>query len=369
MLRALLGLGVVFTVAQAQAREGQTSPRVVWRFVAEGPLSEPSVSQGAVFVVSGSRSDTRARDGRLHALDAATGKLRWQRPVPHGLAARPVLAAGRAIALVSTFDPGGAPALRLLAFGLADGEPVWERTVPGWLEPPARLEAGRLVLRTLADPRQGRPGPGALHAFEATGGQPAPAPAGPQLDPESLFGPARPGGGRTALRAPLEADLFLGLDRREVFVGLDTRQAALVWSFEVPELQRQGQVGGGSAPPAPWFAPPTVAGAQVLVAGSFPAVYALEARTGRVLWRAGLAGSSRHAPVLAAGAVLVGDASGHLRALDGRTGQSLWEFVEERRSAPGPGQGLIGGGVAGVAEDGGRVYMSSANEVLYCLAP
>jgi hypothetical protein len=68
----------------------------------------------------------------------------------------------------------------------------------------------------------------------------------------------------------------------------------------------------------------------VVIAGAGDGnVYALDARTGRVRWRAPAGGRVRSSPAVAGGRVYVGSADGRLHAFDVATGAPLWSFDTE----------------------------------------
>jgi polyvinyl alcohol dehydrogenase (cytochrome) len=91
----------------------------------------------------------------------------------------------------------------------------------------------------------------------------------------------------------------------------------LKWSFVFPEV---GDRAHGSQP--------AVVGHTLYVGWGDGKVYALDARTGEMLWVSGAAASARAAigtgPAVADGKVIFGDSRGSLYALDAGTGRQVW---------------------------------------------
>jgi outer membrane protein assembly factor BamB len=99
-------------------------------------------------------------------------------------------------------------------------------------------------------------------------------------------------------------------------------------------------------------ASPIVAGGHVYIASQRGTVRALDARSGRLLWRISTGATIAMTPALADGLLFVGDhrAPGAFMALDASTGRRLWQtvFAGGVRSEP-----VVAGGVVYEGETGG----------------
>ncbi|HTS70523.1 MAG TPA: PQQ-binding-like beta-propeller repeat protein [Terriglobia bacterium] len=95
---------------------------------------------------------------------------------------------------------------------------------------------------------------------------------------------------------------------------------------------------------------PLYAGGAVYFGSADGFIYALEARSGKVLWKYQTAGRVRSSPALAGGVIYVGSMDGNLYALEARTGEVKWKFktagdaffpVGEVQSSPAVADGLV----------------------------
>ena len=111
----LIVLGTARGEVLAFDREGKS----LWKAQVSGEVLAPPAAQGGLVVA-------RAGDGRVHALDAATGKQRWlyQRPTP-ALTVR--THTGLVIDRGAVF--AGFPGGRLIALALANGNIGWDAVV------------------------------------------------------------------------------------------------------------------------------------------------------------------------------------------------------------------------------------------------
>jgi len=98
-------------------------------------------------------------------------------------------------------------------------------------------------------------------------------------------------------------------------------KSRLLWQFE-PETVL--------SPAAPLPTAPVTAGGLVFVSGSDGIVRALDAKTGRLQWKAYTGGAVRIPPTIWKGRALVGSGDGWGYAFEAKTGRLLWRF----RAAP-----------------------------------
>ncbi|MBC5804357.1 MAG: PQQ-binding-like beta-propeller repeat protein [Candidatus Eremiobacteraeota bacterium] len=201
--------------------------------------------------------------GDIVALDATTGALRWRRDVRSVSSMSAVLpiAAGR---LVSA----GIFPNEVIAFNAADGSSAWTRTFSG-----SASGLGDCPL-----------------AFDGT----------------YLFG---------TYLGPVSKPVDPGDPAIHHLYALRASDGALVWDRA---LER------GDTPPRNEAAIPVVAGGVVYDGSSVaPYMHALDAKTGRLLWKREVKGPVKGAPIIVRGVVYFGDLHGYLWALEAQTGRVL----------------------------------------------
>ena len=124
-----------------------------------------------------------------------------------------------------------------------------------------------------------------------------------------------------------------------------------IWHFEakVPKTDREA-FGGGLAYNA----------GRLYVTTGFGDVIALEAETGRLVWRQSLSGPMRAAPTVAGGQLYVVTIDNQLNVLDAETGEKRWTHTAISESA-----GLLGGG--SVAVDGSTVVVPYSSGEIFAM--
>ena len=104
--------------ASLAAGGGEIDPEPTFRFKADGELwAAPAIEDGVVYVTS--------LDGKLYALDGATGSVRWSFDAGKGLTTEPVIEGD--LLLVGGFDA------TLFAVDKSSGELAWEHVVSNWI--------------------------------------------------------------------------------------------------------------------------------------------------------------------------------------------------------------------------------------------
>jgi outer membrane protein assembly factor BamB len=343
-----------------------TSGAVEWTVATGGPVrSSPTVVRDRVYVGSG--------DGHVYALDAETGSEVWTRDLGSPVHSTPAVAHG----LVFVIDWQN----RLFALDQASGETRWRaETGPdapwdwgqeGWdyFSSSPAVEGGRVYVGS---------GDGHVYAFEARSGA-------------EIWRFAT--GGRVR-SSPALADgrLFVG-SADGVLYALDSASGELVWRFETvgagldseawgfdrktiqgtPAVvdgrvyfgardghayavdARSGEQLWRTEERMPWYiASPAVADG-VLYLGSSDGLFvnALDAATGRELWRTATGHRVFSSPALFAGTLFVGNHLGRFLALAPETGEIRWELRARHGilSSPVPGDGRVYFG-----SDDGKVY-------------
>ncbi|HUR96380.1 MAG TPA: PQQ-binding-like beta-propeller repeat protein [Gemmatimonadales bacterium] len=339
---------------------------VQWRVQTGGPVqSSPAVVDGVVYVGSG--------DGNLYALDARTGTQRWKFAAGRAVTASPAVSGG----LVFIGSRDGA----YFAVEAATGRQRW-RIETGPDAPLAwGFESGDLYTSSPAV-AQGLAvlggSDGQVYAVDAatgavrwrfrTGGRvrSSPAVSGGRVYVGSMDGTLYAlelASGRPVWRFDTEGHTLesgkFGFDRRtiqsspavaegRVFVGsrdghlyaVDAATGRLVWRAD-HEMS--------------WVnSSPAVVGGLVFAGSSDNRfVQAVDARTGKERWRVATERLVWSSPAVTGELVYVGDASGTLYALDCETGAERWRHRTGRRiySSPVPSGGLLY-----VGNDDGAVY-------------
>lgn len=235
---------------------------VVW----SEPLTSqtrPVVSDGLVFVVA---------EGRLHALDAASGSTRW----PLGIAAGPVPPTARGGWLVVPSSSG------VGAFRIADGSAIWQRALGASITVPVAIDGDRVFL-ALSD--------GRLVGLDLLSGD--------TIWTEWLS--SAPAG----LSAGNALVYFGGADGKVYAYSQD--RGLCKWTYAI----------GAEAVDAP-----VADGARVYVAARDNTVWALDAARGNQRWRVPVEGRPAGSPWLDETSFAVALVTGEIDILDSKSGKA-----------------------------------------------
>lgn len=282
---------------------------VAWEVQTAGGFWAPPAIEGGVVYASCS-------DGRLYAIDLATGKERWRYDAKEELGTRPAVSNG--VVFVASMQD------TLFAVDATTGAWKWHHrregrsgfTIRGAASPIAR---GGLVYAAYSD--------GFVAALEEGTGrvrwERQVAPAGDYLDVDDLA---------------LEGDRLYAAAFSGAVLSLEAATGAPVWAFRAPGAVRVA-IGRGLV---------------VAVAGT--TVYGLNPATGAPLWTAPLKGAPGYgSPALAGRWVMIPTGEAGLRFLEAASGRTLRELD--------PGTGVSGS--PGVS--GSRVYVLSNGGELVAL--
>jgi len=287
-LRLALGLAAGDDVLYAASRKGKvraldaTTGRARWEADTKADLAAgPSFGDGLVVVGTSS--------GTLIALEATDGKQRWRAQLSGEVLAAPLVAGDRVI--VRTVDG------RLMALNAADGTETWmvEDLVP------------RLSLRGTSPPV--RAGDAVIGGFDSGRVMAVSIPTGDILWQAQVSTPR----GRSELERLADIDAAVRVAGDEVYaigyqgrVAMIARDSGQIWWTR--DLSSYRDVGMDDD--------------QLYVATSDGDVVALRRRDGGIVWQqTGLKRRGLGAPVVHGGAVVVGDFDGYLHWLDRDTGR------------------------------------------------
>lgn len=319
-LRLALGLAAGDDVLYAASRGGSVraidaaSGRTRWESETKAELAAgPAAGEGLVVVGTSS--------GTVIALEASDGRQRWRAKLSGEVLAAPLVAGGRVI--VRTVDG------RLRALEAADGKEAWmvEDLVP------------RLTLRGTSPPV--RAGDTVICGFDTGRIMAVSIQSGDILWQAQVSTPR----GRSELERLADIDAAVRVAGDEVYaIGYQGRIAMIAldsgqiwWARELSSYRDIG-----------------MDDSQLYVSTSDGDVFALRRRDGAVVWQqTGLKRRGLGAPVVHGGAVVVGDFDGYLHWLDRDTGR----FVARER--PGGSRFATTPVVIGdrlyVIDDGGKV--------------
>lgn len=311
---------------------------------------------------SGDTVYAAGRDGKVRALDAATGKQRWQMNTKLELSAGPGIGSG--LVVVGTSDGD------VVALDAADGKQRWKSRIPGEILAPPLLDGDHVIVRSVE---------GRLRSLAASDGKEEwlVEDVVPRLSLRGTATPVAAGSdtlvcgfdtgkvmavtlgkgeilwqtqlttphGRTELERLSDVDSAVQVSGKDVYavgyqgrvamIALDTGQ--LWWSRDVSSYR-------GLA----------IDDSQVYVSSSDGYVVALRRRDGTVVWQQkGLARRGLSTPAVDGAAVVVGDFEGYLHWLDRDTGKFVArEHPGDERIAAPP---LVMGGRVFVIDEGGHL--------------
>ena len=100
------------------------------------------------------------------------------------------------------------------------------------------------------------------------------------------------------------------------------------------------------------FSSPAVDIGIVYIGSGDSFIYALDADTGRLLWRTTFGGGILSSPALAGDLIIVGSSDGHLYALQRQDGTIAWNFLVQARTPVWTSPAVIGNSIYFGAHDG-----------------
>lgn len=317
---------------------------VLWKFAVPGTAfdSTPAIVDGVVYLGD--------MDGRLYALDLATGEKRWEVKFEDGFLAGTAVKdgalyvgdmAGRFYCLDAKTGKSrwgfstqaeidssanfykdrvivGSQDSTLYCLQLADGKLVWKFSIADQIRCSPTIVENRAFVAG-CDSK--------LHVVDLDNGQEVAA-----VEIEA------PTGVTPAVRGDL---VYFGTEAG-TFFAVNWKTAVVAWTFQ-PDKGSQ-----------PFRSSPAVTSEAVVFGGRNKRVHALEPATGKPLWEFTARNRLDGSPVIVGSRAFVGAADGRLYALDVKTGKVLWQHE-------------AGGGFNGSpAVSRGRLVIGNDNGAVYC---
>jgi outer membrane protein assembly factor BamB len=357
-----------------------------WQVETHGQISaSPTVVNGMLYLGT--------NGGRLYAIDAATGAIRWTFLAHNGLKSNPLIYGGLVImgegnADSTTYVPRkrvrvGSGSSGLVALDAVTGRQRWYRPLTGTGQPTATIVHNVLIHHD---------GDGVVVALDPTSGRllyqrhvssvasmvgALPVNAGiivtTGIFPNRVIGFKRSNGhtvwtwetsrsdsglgdcppasdGATIYcdyLTPVESGPAVdpGQPARPKVYALDARSGKLRWVLPLE---------AGIVPPRNESAIPLLYRGAVFVGSAVaPYVHAIDASSGHLLWRQKVRGSVKGGIVARNGALYFGDMQGYLWALDARTGHVLG--VRNTQTSYNVGSPIIVGGSLVIGSNTGRI--------------
>lgn len=338
----------------AVMRDPSVPARVTWRVETEGGVSSsPVYNDGTIYLDSNGAS--------LYAIDYRSGAIRWRFRADNMLMSAPLIAGGTIIvssgdALQRTWDPPhyvvlGAGSNTIYGIDAITGRARWQLPIAGTGMPTGVLAAGLFIHLSgtgtviALDPQTGRVRWQTNIASTANMTEPVDLGDGTILlsggfpnavyrmrakDGSIVWSHRFPDCAAGFTDQPVAADAervyggYLKLDSSDprcfgVYsaavqhaYALNARSGALLWDHALSH---------GIVPPRNEGAIPLVHDGTVYIGSAVaPEMHALDAKTGRVLWRRRVHGAVKGGSVLVNGRLYFGDLGGTLWALDPKTG-------------------------------------------------
>jgi outer membrane protein assembly factor BamB len=255
---------------------------VKWRTdIGGGCLASASVVDGKLYT-----ADTGSAEGKLHALDAATGQELWTFPSDalagdHAWTSPPV-------ANGIVYFGVNRPIPVVYAVNATTGQEIWHHTGPvaNIVSSPA-LESGRLYV-IFTD--------GTIRALDAANGQ-------------VIWSVKNPAG---AVSSPAVSDgrLYITIDNSGL-LALDANTGSELWLAPMPGPQ--------------WSSPAIEDGRVFVGSRDDHKLYAFDAVTGDTLWTATTDDWVQTSPAVADGVVYIANNAGNLYAFNAQTGGLIWQ--------------------------------------------
>jgi outer membrane protein assembly factor BamB len=287
-----------FTPDRARFLDANIKPpfRKLWRFHKGHGLIEfqPVLANRVLYYVNNS--------GMAFAVDAKTGKRRWQRKVATLNASSPAWSNGRVF--IATLTPGSIKALNA-----KNGKLIWRKSLP------SRAESSPIVVNGVV---YFGSEDGTVYAYRAKDGR--------------KVWTYHAGGAVKAGLAYSKGKLYFG-DYAGAVTALQAKNGSKVWST--------GTSGASFNRSGHFYSTPAVAFGRVYVGNTDSFVYSFVASNGQLAWRHGTGAYVYAAPAVGSVArlgptVFIGSYDGNFYALDAKSGSVHWTHHDGGRISGAP---------------------------------
>jgi eukaryotic-like serine/threonine-protein kinase len=275
-----------------------------WQYQTAGPVEEssPAVREGVVYVGD--------LDGVFHAVDTATGKPRWTFKTEGEIRSSPNWAGERIY--VGSYDQ------HLYCLSAATGALIWKYRTEGPVHAAPAIDRG-IVYVSGCDEQ--------LRAIDAaTGRQLYALPLGAYAGASAVV---------------LDEAAYVGTFGNEV-LGIDLKRRVVQWTYRHPTRN------------FPFYSSAALAGDRVVLGGRDKMIHCLARSTGRAVWTFLTRARVESSPLVNGNRVFVGSNDGILYELDLATGRKVWEFTAGAPLSASP------------AAAAGVLVIGSQDGVLYC---
>ena len=255
-----------------------------WRTnIGGGCFASASVVDGKLYT-----ADTGSANGKLHALDSATGQQLWTFP-PDALPGDFAFASPAVVNGVVYYAVNRAPDDVVFAVDAITGTEIWRHLGPfAQVISSPTIESGRVFV-AFTD--------GTIEALDATNGQPIWSVI---ADDQGSYSSPAVSGGR----------LYIAVHNRGL-LALDANSGSQLWLAPMPGPQ--------------WSSPAVENGRVFVGSRDDHKLYAFDAVTGSTLWTATTSDWVQTSPALADGVVYIGNNSGNVYAFNSETGVLIWQ--------------------------------------------
>jgi outer membrane protein assembly factor BamB len=276
-----------------------------WAFTTGAYVApSPAVAGGTVYAGS--------KDGNLYALDAGTGALKWIFPAGMAIEGSPTVADG--VVYFGTWDSSAGMRDNIYAIDVQTGTQRWVFPIRFVVPSSPAVADGTVYVGSLDFK---------VYALDAATGT------------QKWTFPTR----AVVAASPAVSNgvVFVGSQDNKVY-ALDARTGTQKWSFTTGEMVRSS---------------PAVADGVVFIGSDDHHVYALDAGTGARKWAFTTGNFVISSPAVADGVVYVGSSDDHLYALDAGTGAMKWAFQTGDLVLSSP---AVADGVVYVGSNDGKLY-------------
>jgi outer membrane protein assembly factor BamB len=261
-------------------------------------------------------------DGKLHAVDAATGKLRWVFETADQVISSAIPLPEQRV-VFGSYDGF------VYCLNAGDGKLAWKFETAGKVHgtPALTSDAARLIVAGCDEH---------IYVLDARTGR--------EL---TKIAAGSPSGSSPAIAAERA---FVGTYGQQV-LGLEWQKPEVLWRFEDPERQFPYASSAGLVLDAKGVA------AAVVIGGRDKRLRCLEARSGKPRWEFVARGRIDSSPVIVGQRIFVGASDGNLYAINAADGRETWRYE-------------AGGAItASPAIAAGRLVIGTEDGALYCFGP